>query len=63
MIVASVPSAPLRLLIVQTDKDEVKVKWEPPSQQNGVIISYVILYHQQKEDHENIWISLEKNGK
>jgi hypothetical protein len=26
-------------------------------------ISYVILYHQQKEDHESLWNSLEKNGK
>ena len=63
MIVVSVPSAPLRLLIVRTDKEEVKLKWEPPSKQNGVIISYVILYHQQKEDHESLWNSLEKNGK
>ena len=63
MIVVSVPSAPLILLIVRTDKDKVKLKWEPPSQQNGVIVSYVILYQQQKEDPESLWSSLEKNGK
>ncbi|XP_071140240.1 protogenin-like isoform X1 [Mytilus edulis] len=57
-----VPSPPEKLYIERIDEDKVNLHWEPPTKQNGVITSYVIQYNHQKEDPENLWQSLEKNG-
>ncbi|CAC5400663.1 unnamed protein product [Mytilus coruscus] len=57
-----VPSPPEKLYIERVGEDKVNLQWDPPSKQNGVITSYVIQYNHQKEDPEDLWQSLEKNG-
>nr|XP_022306507.1 protogenin-like [Crassostrea virginica] len=57
-----VPSPPEDVTLYPLSEGQVKLKWNPPTKKNGVIIFYIIQYHPHQDDPEFLWSSIHSNG-
>ncbi|XP_062585320.1 protogenin-like [Saccostrea cucullata] len=57
-----VPSPPEDVTLYPLSKDEVQLMWNPPIKKNGVIVFYIIQYHQRQTDPDFLWSSIHSNG-
>ena len=62
MIFLTVPSPPEDVTLYPLSEGQVKLKWNPPTKKNGVIIFYIIQYHPHQDDPEFLWSSIHSNG-
>ena len=59
----SVPSPPENLLAEVVSPGTVRLQWGPPRKQNGIIRFYIIYYNVDKDQPEQVWSSIQQNGK
>ncbi|XP_061185116.1 protogenin-like [Saccostrea echinata] len=57
-----VPSPPEDVTLYPLSEDEVQLMWNPPIKKNGVIVFYIIQYHQHQNDPDFLWSSIHSNG-
>lgn len=53
----------MHVQLVLLDAGLVELSWQPPVHRNGIIISYVILYSEDKEKPDLYWQVKTENGR
>lgn len=56
-------TAPEELQLTALNSSSVLVRWRPPLEPNGIIISYSILYSWNLSEPEHLWRNLSQNGR